>query len=110
MAVKIEIFNPQATVNRICKSDKVGLFLANTCERYMNDFVPMDSGALAQNVTIEPFKVIYNSVYARKQFYGTGFNFSHEKHALATARWDMACSSAKGQQIAKELTEYLKRM
>lgn len=54
-------------------------------------FVPMDSGALKDSGTTgsQPGtgKVIYNMVYARKQYYGENFKFSRAKHPKATYKW-----------------------
>ena len=91
-------------------SDKIGIFLASTCARYMDEYVPMDTGMLAQNFVVTPFQVEYTQPYAHYQFNGTHFNFSRDKHPLATAHWDEATSKAHGNQIAKEVTEYLRRL
>lgn len=91
------------------KNDKVGMFLAETCAKYMDKFVPMDTGMLAQNFTVEPFVVTYTQPYAHYQFNGTNFNFSKDKHPNATARWDKAASRQHGKDIAMELEQYLNR-
>lgn len=108
--VSFKLNNINKTVDRICRNDSLGQFMAQTCARYMDKFVPMDTGMLAQTFTTKPFEVVYEKPYARKLFFGEGFNFSKEKHPLATARWDKACSSANGQAIASELIEFIKRM
>lgn len=85
------------------------MFLAETCAKEMNPYVPMDTGMLSQNYITEPFKVTYTSVYAHRQFNGDGFNFSKEMHPLATSHWDKAMVSAKKTKIAKEVTDYIKQ-
>lgn len=110
VSVKLHLENKDKIASRFCKNDNIGLFTAETCARYMDKFIPMDSGMLAQNYTTKPYEVSYNSVYAHKIFFGEGFNFSKEKHPLATARWDRACSSANINAIAKEVSEYIKRL
>lgn len=109
MSIKLEGFNPQKTLKRIVGNDKVGLFMAETCARYMDKYIPMDTGMLAQNYTTQPFEVTYNQLYAHKMFVGDGLNFNKEKHPLATARWDIACQNAKSNQIAREITEFVER-
>lgn len=109
MRVKMDLSGVAPKIKRIAANRKVGLFLATTCERYMNPYVPMDTGMLAQNTVVEPFRVYYNQDYAKKVYNGTNRNFSKEKHPLATAKWDEAMISAKRNQIAKEVTEYINR-
>lgn len=111
MKVSLQIFNPQKTMARIL-DDKVGIFTAETCARYFNDFVPMravDGGTLSQTHTTEPFKITYEQQYAHNMYTGVGYNFSTEKHANATSYWDKAAMTAKGGQISKEITEFIKR-
>lgn len=115
---KIKIINGKATLqdftidqqrlmNKYFDKD-LGIFVAETCARYMNPYIPMDTGALSQNYITEPYKVTYTSVYARRIFYGEGMNFSKEKHPLATARWDRATEAAKKGAIAREVERYIK--
>lgn len=96
-------------LDKIANSRKVGLFLASTCARYMNPYVPMKSGMLSQNVTIEPFTITYNQVYAHRLYEGNSFDFSHEKHPLATAHWDKPMVAARGKEIGKEVSEYIRQ-
>lgn len=101
--------NNVSAISRRFINDRTGLFMAETCARYMDKFVPMDTGALAQNYVTEPFKVTYNEPYAQYIFNGEGFNFQKEKHPQATAHWDKACQSAYSVKIAKEVSEFIKR-
>lgn len=110
VSFKLIGLNSTKTAKRICGNNNVGTFMAETVLRYMTPYVPMDSGMLSQNVTTEPFKLTYNVPYAKYQFNGNGFNFSKEKHPLATAHWDKATQNAKSTQIAKEVTKYIGRM
>lgn len=127
-------------VNRILGNNKVGLFTAETCARYMVPYVPMESGTLSQNYTTEPWKVIYNQPYAHYQYtgqaYGPSFpisqggatvgffskpgekkhptgkplKYSKGQHPLATSKWDVAMKNAKIGQVANEISNYLRRM
>ena len=49
---------------------KVQKFFTNTCYRYMDKYVPKDTGALRENVTIEADKITYESPYAHYQYIG----------------------------------------
>lgn len=110
MKISFILYNKKKTVDRICNNEKLGKFMAETTARYMDKFIPMDSGMLAQNFTTEPFVITYTQPYAHRMFDGEGFNFSKDKHPLAQARWDKACKSAHSKDIAKEVEEYLKRI
>ena len=54
-------------------------------------FVPMDIGMLAGSprraTEFGSGKVVYDTPYARRQYYGVNFNFSRDKHPNATHHW-----------------------
>lgn len=91
-------------------NQKLNLFMAQECMRLMNPFVPMDTGALSQTVetkaTNESGVVHYTVPYAHKQYNGTSFNFSKEKHPLATHHWDKAMLIAKKSQLVNTVEKY----
>ena len=68
-SVTITINNPASIADRIIDDD-VGTFLASEWSRYFAKYVPMREGILAQDITIEPFQVTYNSPYAHYQWMG----------------------------------------
>lgn len=109
MKITVQLNNVPRKIKSICSNRKVGLFLATTCDKHMNPYVPMDTGTLSQDTTDEPFKVTYNQPYAKAMFYGTHLNFNKEKHPLATAQWHKAMEAAKKGQIAREVTEFIRR-
>ena len=63
------ITDPKGTINRIL-DDEVGKFVASEWARYFAKYVPMREGTLAQNITIKPYQVTYNSPYAHYQWEG----------------------------------------
>ena len=67
--VTITINNPASIADRIIDDD-VGTFVASEWSRYFAKYVPMREGILAQDITIEPFQVTYNSPYAHYQWMG----------------------------------------
>ena len=93
---------------------KVNLFTAETCARYMNPFVPMESGILSEKFDTyadeESEYVEYNQLYAHYQYTGTNFNYSKEQHPLATSYWDKAMWLAKKGQVTSEVNAYRKRL
>ena len=57
--VTITFNNPSSIIGRIIDDD-VGTFVASEWSRYFAKYVPMQTGTLSQNITIEPFQVTYN--------------------------------------------------
>ena len=109
MKIEFKLSDKEKTLARF-HSDEIGLFVAETCARYMDKYVPKVTGMLAQNYHTEPFKVNYDVVYARRLYYGDGFNFSTEMNVNATSHWDEAMITAHRGEIAKEITEYIKTL
>lgn len=68
-SVIITINNPASIADRIIDDD-VGIFVASEWSRYFAKYVPMQEGILASDITIDPFKVTYNSPYAHYQWMG----------------------------------------
>lgn len=97
-------------INDVGINQKFNLFMAQECMRLMNPFVPMDTGALSQTVETKADSkrgiVHYTVPYAHRQYNGTSFNFSKEKHPLATHHWDKAMLTAKKTQLIKTLEKY----
>ncbi len=54
-------------------------------------YVPMRSGQLMRSgingTKLGSGKVIWNSIYARRMYYGTSYHFSTDKHPQASAQW-----------------------
>lgn len=107
--VTAEIYDPNGSINRITGERKVGLFMAETVARYMNQYIPKYKGPLSQSYTPEPFKLTYFQPYAHYQYNGVNFNFNKEHHPLATHHWDEAVQRTHKNQIAKEVTAFIRR-
>ena len=67
--VSVTIYNPEGTLDRIL-DDSTGLFVASEWSRYFAKYVPMKEGILAQDISIDPYQVTYNSPYAHYQWEG----------------------------------------
>lgn len=52
------------------QDDRFGLFVANEWKRLIDPYTPHDTGALQNNVTLKPFTIQYNSVYAHYIYAG----------------------------------------
>lgn len=107
MSISLTI-NPQQVANRILTRD-VKYYANSRTQAYCDPYVPFRDGNLSQNVTITDEYVQYNSPYAHRIYNGIDFNFSKDIHPLATAQWNRTMAAAKGQQLADDITEYIKR-
>lgn len=130
MKIHVEIYNPQKTTKRIFSED-VRKYAHTRMHAYCSPYVPMDSGALDQNVDITPDFVHYKSPYAHFQWEGKVFvddrgstyakrstskhstnrnlRYATDKHPLATSHWERAMAAAKGDQLAEDIEAYIKR-
>lgn len=109
-------------VHRFSTDKRIGIFTAETCARYMDKYIPMDTGMLAQTYTTEPFLITYEQPYAHYQYYGENLNHPplstygsggtppQQLHPLATHHWDKPMWKAHGNQIAKEISAYIERL
>lgn len=108
VSIKVEIPNPSGVANRILSS-RVKKYGNTRLHAYCSPYVPMDTGMLDQTVEITEDYVHYKVPYAHYQWNGNGFNFSRDKHPLATSHWEKAMAVAKGAQLARDIEGYIKR-
>ena len=80
------------------------LFLANTCFRRMQKYVPFDTGTLSTTATIKPHKVIYEQPYAHKQY------TTNKGKDIRGKYWDKRMISAEKELVVKEVEAYAKKM
>lgn len=97
-------------INDLGINQKLNLFMAQECLQLMTPFVPRDTGALSQTVETKADNergiIHYTVPYAHRQYNGISFNFSKEKHPLATHHWDKAMLIAKRTQLIKTIDKY----
>lgn len=115
MGLRFRWNHKQATIKRLVGNNKVGMFLAETWGTMFNKYVPADKIILASSYRTEPFRVTYYQPYSHYQWRGISMlgnplNYSHEKHILATDHWEESASKDKSKEVAKAVTEYIKRM
>lgn len=89
-------------------------FAAMDWHRLYNDFVPMRTGLLAQNVSYKATdtrgEIIHRAPYAHYQYNGDGFNFSCNAHPMASARWDQVAKGAgRAKKLANDIQRFIKR-
>lgn len=80
------------------------LFLANTCFRRMQKYVPFDTGALSTTVTVRPGSVTYEQPYAHKQY------TTNKGKGIRGKYWNKKMVSAEKELIVKEVEAYAKKM
>lgn len=84
------------------------------CRVRMDKYVPMRDGNLADNVREGENYVDYNQPYAHYQYMGISkngkeFNYSKDKHPLATSRWDVHMWTSERKEIVETLQRELKK-
>ena len=113
MKVRLEMKPSSQIVNRILDDD-VGRFLAETWAKIFEKYTPRYSGALGQYYTTEPWKITYDQKYAHYQWQGVSkkgkpLNYNKEKNMLAQSHWEEAAERDKSSEVARAVTEYIKR-
>jgi hypothetical protein len=84
--------NTQQTMARFeAKYARAQTALDNQVLKDSTPYVPMRSGQLMRSgingTSLGSGKVIWNSIYARRMYYGTSYHFSKDKHPQASAQW-----------------------
>jgi len=104
-------------INRIIKkagiNNRTALFAAGEARRLMNDFVPMNTGALCDKTRVFTENgrgcIIYTQPYAAFCYYGDKKNFSRDKHEKASAYWDKAMLTARKGELTKSVDVFVRR-
>ena len=86
------------------KGGDTQLFLANTCFRRMQKYVPFQTGALSITATVEPGKVTYELPYAYKQY------TTNKGKGIRGKYWDKKMVNNEKELIVKEVEAYAKKM
>lgn len=63
-----------------------------------------------ETIQNDPRNVIhFRAPYANRQYEGIDFNFTHDQHPLAQARWGEVAADLHGDEIIQELKDFVKR-
>lgn len=87
--------------------------IANQAMLDMEQFVPLRDGNLRGSGHVSGNKIIYDTVYARAQFYGSSYNkhrsFTFKKYTTAGTgkRWDLKAKGLYGDKWADKGREAL---
>ena len=82
--------------------------IANQALLDMEQFVPFRDGDLRGSGHVSGNQIIYNTVYARAQFYGSSYNkyrsFTFKKYSTAGTgkRWDLKATALYGSRWAEK--------
>ena len=90
---------------------RVQRFFTNTCYKHMDKYVPMSdlesAGNLRTIVDIQPSYIVYESPYARYQYYGVREDGTHQVQHYTTpgtgTYWDKRMWSAEGKEVVNEV-------
>ena len=83
---------------------KTQLFLADTCFRRMQKYVPFETGALSTTATIKPGSVTYEQPYAHKQY------TTNKGKGIRGKYWDRKMVNNEKELVAQEVEAYAKKM
>lgn len=91
----------------------------------MFPYIPFVTGTLASTTDIEQTRspdqsmlealdgidqsIHFKAPYASNMYYGDNFNFTKDQHPLAQARWAQVAADLHGEELSRELAEFIKR-
>ena len=109
---RLEI-NTQACIGRFnTKYSLAQKFLDNEVLKDSAPFVPMRTGNLMNSgqlgTVLGSGKIAYNAPYAKRMYYGVGFNFSKDKHPQACAQWFEKAKALKKRAWMKGVDKIIK--
>jgi len=111
MEIKLYVSNVEIDIPKYMskvQSDKLGKYAALQFKKIMDPYVPMRTGMLANGTCmVKPWAVWYTTVYAHYQYAGEGFNFSHQYHPKACAKWDKAADAAHHDEFVQNVQAYI---
>lgn len=90
---------------------RVQKFFTNTCYRYMDKYVPKDTGILRENVTINSNSITYEQPYAHAQYVGevNGGTVVNYTTPGTGPYWDERMKSADMQNVVAEVQDFIDR-
>ena len=90
---------------------RVQKFFTNTCYRYMDKYVPKDTGALRETVTIDSNSITYEQPYAHAQYIGevNGGQVVNYTTPGTGPYWDERMKSADMQNVVAEVQSFVNK-
>ena len=111
MAIRLTVKNNVSPkkYRAILNNKALWVFGAAQWHRLYTPFTPMQSGQLANNIKIEPKRILHLVPYSKAMYYGEQYNFRKDKHAKATSRWDKAAKPTQFKKLVRAMDAYIKR-
>lgn len=99
MIVRVEMNDAQKILKDrgLEKDGRAQLFLSNELRRRSDKYVPFRSGILKNTPIVRPGQIIYNTPYARRQWY------ENKGNGLRGKEWCIRCWTAEGKEITVAL-------
>ena len=90
---------------------RVQKFFTNTCYRYMDKYVPKDTGALRETVTIDSNSITYEQPYAHAQYIGkiNGGQVVNYTTPGTGPYWDERMKSVDMQNVVAEVQNFVNK-
>lgn len=83
-----------------------------TCYRYMDKYVPKDTGMLRTIVALDKQGITYMSPYASYQYYGQREDGTHKVRKYTTEgtgkKWDKTMMKLDGKKVIDEVRKYVR--
>lgn len=99
----------EAQIHRLIDDPATMLEVHTLFAKTIDPWVPYLHGPLSQTIEIEPDCVRYTQPYARRQYYGVGFNHTTDTHPLASALWDKVAMQTQRDTFADQVHDILVR-
>ena len=111
MPVKMQPTSVIKAELRIEPNGKVQKFFTNTCYRYMDKYVPKDTGALRETVTIDSNNITYEQPYAHAQYVGevNGGQVVNYTTPGTGPYWDERMKNVEMQNVVAEVQNYINK-
>ena len=88
---------------------RVQKYFTNTCYRYMDKYVPYREGNLRTIIDVQDDVIIYESPYAKYQYYGVSKTGKPLEYRTAGTGnyWDRKMVSAEIKDVVKEVQDFI---
>lgn len=106
ISYKLEDFNNKKIIDKfgMQKGGSAELFLANSCFRRMQKYVPFDTGALSTTVTVRAGSVTYEQPYAHRQY------VTNKGKGIRGKYWDKKMIANERDALTREVERYVKNL
>lgn len=107
--ISVDLADASKKVKALGSDKALGQFMATEAKAGMSSFVPFLTGQTDGTAFAEPFAVNYITPYAKYIYNGERMSFNRAFHPNAGAKWGERYAAAKGSDLARAVTNYLRR-